>query len=188
VPPTQAWEASQKRSPTEEEKLEVLRADPNNWFVHGPAVPWPTNHDLEKMTNAGLRSMCIAKDLVPNGNTAQGTKAMRIKLLNKKMADKAERAEALSTALQNVVVDTEPHWKMDYKISLPVRPAPKATGGEVVKKVMEHIWAPGAAEPGTSMMIHQKMVNLLQATDGCAKERLRLIIHFTKKPVAVGPA
>ena len=96
---------------TEEEKLQVLY-DEDFWAILEPDMPFLKKAVYEKIAPDTLRSHLLAHDLPTDGGKA----AKISRLLKKAQAEENERQEAISKRLETVHIDSDPSWRVKFKV------------------------------------------------------------------------
>jgi len=185
-PHIQQLEMALKPRVTEAMKLQQLQ-DNGFWAVMPSDNPFLNKAAYEKMTAAMVRTHCIAHDISVAAAGAGSSKATMITRLMAKCAEEAQlRADAVSTALAGVYVDTNPTWVMEFKVSLPNVPGEdravgsKAKATDYTTKACSVVWEPGYPEPETSIKVAQRLSNLYKQEDHNREQRYVLIIGWRK--------
>ena len=112
-----------KKEPTLEQKMAKLEED-GDPLVVGDENPLPSLKSIEAIDDHKvLLDICKRHGLPTSGNTAQKKKIICEQIKTKKK----EHKDALDKKLAKTIVDTEPTWKLEFKVS----DAAAAAGGWV---------------------------------------------------------
>ena len=179
--------ALSKPMPTDEDKRNALKAS-EFWAFEPPMVPILNVKQLLRLKgdNNALRQQCVAHNIDPMGNAGQ--KLNRLKLFAN--ADEVKRQDAISEAMNSVVVDTDPSFQIQIQIYMAITADQRnATGGDRrtsapawdhTAKISKLVWYPGIEEPQASVDIAKQVALINACTDSSREQRRVFIMHWRK--------